>query len=182
MNVVTRMPSSVDEFLAWEREQELRFEFDGVRAVPMNGGTFAHSEIATNIVESLRQMLSPPLRAIRGDLKVVVADRIRYPDVIVSRSSINLKDDIVPDPIVVFEVLSTSTRDIDLVEKKEEYRRTIGIEHYVVLEQTRAEAIVFTRSGDRWTEHPVRPGGVMSLPAIGIELELARAYAGLDLT
>ena len=30
--------SSVSEFISWEERQELRWEFDGVRAVAMNGG------------------------------------------------------------------------------------------------------------------------------------------------
>ena len=30
-------PLTVDEFLAWERAQELRFEFDGIHPVAMTG-------------------------------------------------------------------------------------------------------------------------------------------------
>ena len=50
-----RPSMTLDEFLAWEREQELRYEFDGFAVRAMNGGTLAHSEIATNLVEALRR-------------------------------------------------------------------------------------------------------------------------------
>ena len=32
-------PLTVDEFLAWERAQDLRYEFDGTQPVAMTGGT-----------------------------------------------------------------------------------------------------------------------------------------------
>ncbi len=43
MNIALRKPMTLDEFLAWEREQELRYEFDGFAPVAMTGGTVAHS-------------------------------------------------------------------------------------------------------------------------------------------
>ena len=57
MNVALRRPMMLDEFLAWERQQDLRYEFDGTQPVAMTGGTIEHSEIATNLVEVLRQRL-----------------------------------------------------------------------------------------------------------------------------
>ncbi|MBV9749242.1 MAG: hypothetical protein JO157_10540 [Acetobacteraceae bacterium] len=50
MNVALRKPMSLDEFLARERAQDLRYEFDRFQPIAMTGGTVEHSEIATNIV------------------------------------------------------------------------------------------------------------------------------------
>jgi hypothetical protein len=33
---------TVDQFLAWERRQELRYEFDGTALVAMTGGTLGN--------------------------------------------------------------------------------------------------------------------------------------------
>ena len=105
MNVALRRPMTVDEFLAWERRQELRYEFDGVRPVAMNGGTVEHSVIATNLVRALEDRLrGKPCRAFRGDLKVIVAGRGRYPDAMVTCSPGPRGSDIIPNPGVVFEV------------------------------------------------------------------------------
>ena len=72
----------------------------------MTGGTVEHSEIATNRVEALRRRLQGRLcRAFRGDLKIVVAGRIRYPDATVTCSPVPRGTDIIPEPVVVFEVL-----------------------------------------------------------------------------
>ena len=170
----------LDEFLAWERRQELRYEFDGFQPVAMNGGTVAHSEIATNVVEALRHRLQgKPCRAFRGDLKVVVAGRVRYPDVVVTCSPVRNDADIVPDPVVLFEVLSPSTASPDRIEKNGEHEATPSVRRYVMLEQTRQAATVFTRTGGNWVGHVVKGDAVLSLPEIEAELPLGELYVGI---
>lgn len=53
MNVVVRKPMTVDEFLAWEECQELRFEFDGFQPISIVGGAAGHSAIRRNLLFSL---------------------------------------------------------------------------------------------------------------------------------
>ena len=181
MNVALRRPMTLDEFLAWERRQELRYEFDGTRPVAMTGGTVEHSEIATNLVEALRRRLQGrPCRAFRGDLKILVAGRVRYPDAAVTCSPVPRGTDIVPEPVVVFEVLSASTAATDRIEKNEEYRLTPSIRRYVMLEQARQAATVFARTGDGWAGHVLTGDAVLAMPEIGVELPLAEAYAGIE--
>ncbi len=181
MNVALRKPMSLDEFLAWEREQELKYEFDGFQPVAMNGDTIAHSEIATHLVEALRRRLQGrSRRAFRSDLKILVAGRIRYPDATVTCSPVANDADIVPEPVVVFEVLSTSTASRDRIEKNEEYRLTPSIQHYVMLEQTSQAAMMFSRTGDDWIGHVLTGDAILSFPQIGVELPLREAYAGIE--
>ena len=179
MNVALRRPMTIDAFLDWERRQELRYEFDGFGVVAMNCGTVEHSEIATNLVQALKDRLTLPCRAVRGDLKIIVAGRVRYPDAIVTCSPIPRGVDIVPDPVMVFEVLSPSTAAIDRIQKNEEYRGTASIRRYVMLEQGRAAATVFERVGEDWVGHIVT-GETLSLPEVGVELPMAAVYAGIE--
>jgi len=58
MSAPLTKPMALDEFLEWERRQELRYEFDGGQIVAMTGGTLNHSTIATNIVSSLGRRLN----------------------------------------------------------------------------------------------------------------------------
>ncbi len=171
---------TLDEFLAWERRQELRYEFDGVRPVAMTGGTVEHSEIATNLVEALRRLQGRPCRAFRGDLKIVVPGRIRYPDATVTCSPVPRGTDVISEPVVVFEVLSASTAATDRIEKNEEYRLTPSIRRYVMLEQARCAATVFSRAGDDWAGHVLTDEAVLAMPEIGVELPLAEVYAGIE--
>lgn len=180
MNVALRRPMTLDEFLAWERRQELRYEFDGARAVAMTGGRVEHSEIATNLVEALRRRLQGrPCRAFRGDLKVLVTGRVRYPDATVTCPPVPRGTDVVPEPVVVFEVLSASTAVTDRVEKNEEYRPTPSTRCYVMLEQTRRAATVFVRAGDDWAGRVRTGDAVLAMPEIGVDLPLAEVCAGI---
>lgn len=180
MNIALYRPATPDEFLAWERRQELRYEFDGTQPVAMTGGTVAHSMIATNLVRALEDALrGKPCRAFRGDLKILAAGRVRYPDAMVTCTPVTPDADVVPDPVVVFEVLSASTASTDRIEN-EEYRATPSIRRYVMLEQTRAAATVFCRAGEDWAGHVLTGDAVLAMPEIGVELMLSGLYAGLD--
>ena len=182
MNVALRKPMSLEAFLEWERQQELRYEFDGIRPVAMTGGTIAHSVIATNLVRALEDRLrGKPCRAFRGDLKILVAGRVRYPDAMVTCSPVANDADIVPEPVVVFEVISASTASIDRIAKNEEYRQTPSIQHYVMLEQLSQAATVFSRAGDDWAGHVLTGDAIVAFPEIGIVLPLAEAYAGITI-
>ena len=177
MNVALRRPMSLDEFLVWEQGQELRHEFDGLQPIAMTGGTIAHSVIATNIVVALDPKLREPCRAFQSDLKIFVQGRVRYPDVTVTCAPVTDSSDIVPDPLVVFEVLSASTAVVDRGLKAAEYQATPSIQHSVMVEQARADALVLSRDGGGWTETPIAGlTGVVSLSALGVSLPMAEIY------
>ena len=182
MSVALSSPMSLAEFLAWEREQEFRYEFDGVQPIPvaMTGGTAAHSRIAANLLLALAARLRPPFEALRGDMKILVAGRIRYPDLLVVGADVPDDADFAADPVVVVEVLSASTAIVDRNVKLAEHQATPSIQHYVMLEQSRAEAAVLSRGVDGWTETRLAgPDAVLALPAVGTEVPLHDLYRRL---
>jgi Uma2 family endonuclease len=184
MNVALRRIMTLDEFLAWEDRQELRYEFDGFRPVAMTGGSFAHAAIQRNLLFALTgRLLGKPCQPIGSELKIEVAGRIRYPDAFVVCSPVANNAHVVKHPVVVFEILSPSTAHEDLFVKNAEYRATPSIERYVVLPQSHIGALVFTRHGDHWADEVLTGDeAVLAMPEIGIEFPLSEVYAGLVLT
>ena len=181
MNVALRRPMDVAEFLAWEQRQELRYEFDGLKPVAMVGGTEAHGAISISVATALqRRLQGTRCRAFGSDMKIEVAGRIRYPDALIVCRPLQLGSRVVNDPVVVFEVLSETTAQVDRFDKNEEYRLTPSIQRYVMLEQDRPTATVFNRAGDDWVGRIVGPGGVIGMPEIGIELPLPECYEGIE--
>jgi len=176
-----RRPISVDEFLAWERRQELRYEFDGFAPAAMTGGTVNHSAIADNVIDVLRPRLVGPRRIFRSDLKIVVAGKVRYPDAVVTCSRGAGRADIIPDPVVVFEVLSPTTAVVDRVTKNADYAATASIQRYVMLEQGRVGATVFARVGANWVGTILLDDALLAMPEVGVEVPLAALYAGVEL-
>ncbi|HME23522.1 MAG TPA: Uma2 family endonuclease [Acetobacteraceae bacterium] len=181
MSMPLSKPPTLEEFLAWERKQELRYEFDGFHAVAMTGGTVNHAVITDNAVDALRRRLKSPCRAFTSNLKVLAAGKVRYPDVVVTCSPIDGSADTVPNPVVVFEVLSPSTASLDRVVKNEEYRATPSIQRYVMLEQTRIGATVFARAGESWIGTVMLGDATLELPEIGVAVALVEFYRDVDL-
>ena len=173
---------SLEAFLEWERGQELRWEFDGVSARAMTGGTEAHAAIEVNIVTALATRLrGTPCRVRGGTLKVRIGSRIRYPDAVVTCTAAAPGDDIVPEPVVVFEVPSRRTQRTDTTAKLLEYRSLDSLQRYVLLEQDQVLATVYARGAGGWTVDQPGAGAMLEMPEIGVSVPLSELYEGVAL-
>lgn len=175
-----RKPMTLEEFLAWEEAQELPWEYDGVALVAMAGGTVVQGLIQANLIRALGNRLrGGPCRVLGSHIRIAVAGSIRYPDALVVCTSTPRGTTVITDPVVVFEVLSPSTVSVDRIVKNQEYRDTPSIRHYVMLEQDRPGAMVFSRDGDDWVGHVLAGEATVPLPAIDVEVPLAELYEGI---
>jgi len=115
-------------------------------------------------------------------LKIEVAGRIRYPDAFIICRPVAPADTVIADPVVVFEILSESSTNTDLIDKNQEYRATPSVRRYAVLEQTHAAAVVFVRKGDDWVSEIVSgQDSTLRMPEIGVEIPLSELYEGIQL-
>jgi Uma2 family endonuclease len=64
VSVSLERPMSLEEFLAWEERQELRWEFDGFAPMAMTGETAAHSAIQRNIYIAIGDDWGPTVPAL----------------------------------------------------------------------------------------------------------------------
>ena len=180
MSTALRPPMDRDAFLAWENRQELRYEFDGFAPVAMTGRTVEHAIIQRNLITALTNRLrGKPCQAFGSELKILVDGSIRYPDAFVACAPIARGSLVVADPVVIFEILSPATAAIDRIVKNREYRATPSVQRYVLLEQIRSAATVFTREGTDWIGRISDADAMLALPEIGIDLPLAELYEGI---
>ncbi len=63
-------PLAVEEFLAWERTQPVRYEFDGTQPVAMTGGTIAADRGARRLLIGLEPRLRPPCEVFGENVSV----------------------------------------------------------------------------------------------------------------
>jgi Uma2 family endonuclease len=170
-------PMTLEAFLDWESGQEFKHEFDGFQPVAMTGVSAAHSTIQVNLLGLLFALLRGHHCRVHGsDLKIQVAGRIRYPDAFIVCSPVSPGALVVHDPVVVFEILSPGTSDTDHFEKNLEYRDTPSIQRYVMLEQSRRGATVFSRNGNDWVGHVLTGDEDLAVPEVGITLLMAELY------
>ena len=183
MNIALRKPMTLQQFLAWEDRQELRYEFDGFAPIAMTGGSVGHARIQRNPTFSLTSRLrGKPCEFVGSDLKFRVAeDRIRYPDGMLVWSPVARTATLVGDRVIVFEVLSPSTGGYDRIVKAREYEATPPVQRYVMLEQDCIAAVVYVRGEAAWTHELLVADSILALPEIGVELPLAELYEGIDL-
>lgn len=180
MNVMTRPGMSLEEFLAWEAGQDLKWEYDGTGPVEVTGGTRAHALIQRRILAVLDALLSGSAFEVFGsELKVQVDGRIRYPDAFVTHAGGPAGSTVVHDPIAVFEVLSDSAERTDRFTRNREDAATPSVQRYVMLEQVEAGSMVFERAGGDWVGRLLLAGAVLRMPETGIEVPVAEFYRGL---
>ena len=173
---------SLDEFLAWEREQpECHEYFDGVICM-MTGGSLDHSTIASKLWSVLDSKLrGTGCRPFRGDAKVIANNGLRYPDLSVTCSPVTGGDDIVPEPVIVVEILSPSTEREDRGRKKFDYFATPSIRQYVIVEQDERRVELYTRTETAWIDEIITGDAVLNLVAIGVEIDLDTIYEDTEL-
>ncbi len=180
MNVVMRQEMSLEEFLAWEEQQELRWEYDGSQAVAMVGGTQAHAIIQGNVIAALNiRLRATPCRAVGSDLKVQTSRAVRYPDAFVFCNPGPGSTTVISDPVVIFEIISPSTGSVDRITKNREYAGIPSVRRYVMLEQEEVAATMFERNGDDWIGRILGADAMLHMPEIGIEVPLAEFYDGV---
>jgi Uma2 family endonuclease len=173
---------TLDEFLAWEERQALRYEFDGWQPVAMTGGTVTHELIGGALRALLRdQLRGKPCQAVGPTLKIEVMGRIRYPDAFVYCTPVPPGETVIRAPVVVFEVLSPGTSRTDRIEKLREYQATPSIRRYVILEQDSIAAMVFFRQGAGWDVQALTADETLVMPEIGVTLPIGDIYADVTL-
>lgn len=174
-------PMTPDEFLAWEAQQELKWEFDGFQPYAMTGVTDAHGAIQVNLLVALGTRLRGKPCFPRGpEVKVQAGFSYRYPDAFVSCTPVPGTATIHTEPVVIFEIISKSTERTDRFVKLREYRALPSLHRYVILESDEAAATAYVRRGGAWVVEEVNAGGTLPLPDIGIAIPMDDLYEGLD--
>ena len=180
---------TVEEFLQWNLSQEQRYELvDGV-PVPLRGMAGAkdeHDTVAVNLIAALKERLrGTGCRPKTADTAVrTKIKRVRRPDVTIECSPVEPGSLEARMPIAVFEVLSPSTRQIDLGVKLQEYLRHPTIRVVVHIDPGVMDVLVYTRQEDgTWEDTRLeRPEDVISVPGLPVAIPLSTVYDDVPLT
>lgn len=168
---------TVDDFLAWEGEQEARYEWDGASVVAMTGATLGHNAVVGNIARVLFDQRPADCRTFSETVKLRIGDVIRYPDVVLACSeTFDLSDDVLDDAMVIIEVLSPSTARVDRVAKLAEYARVPSLESYLLVDPERRHVELYRREAEQLVPAAANDGTVVML-APNVELRIDDIYA-----
>lgn len=131
-------PMTVVEYLAWETEQPIKYEYVNGQVYAMAGGTLPHNDIAVNLTSALRAFLRGTgckVRMADAKVRVSAAGPYFYPDVVVSCDDRDQRAiEAISYPKCIVEVLSPSTAGFDHGDKFRYYRRIPTLEEYLLID------------------------------------------------
>jgi len=133
MNI--QFPLGMDKvaFLDWVQGREERYELDRGRVIMMTGGSRAHRQITANLFKALDARIDPQTLAVLPEFGVELqSESIRFPDIIVDRAGEAPKDLTATAPVLIAEVLSPSSEQVDLGDKSTEYLQLPSLAIYLV--------------------------------------------------
>lgn len=170
---------TIDEFLDWAEAQELgRYELLRGQIVAMSPERAEHSRAKFNITRALANSIERtriPCEAFVDSLAVVIDETTSYePDVLV-----NCGPPVAPhsmkatNPLVVVEVLSPSTRNIDKSIKIPDYFRVPGLVHYLIVDLGRRNVLHYRRTADGTITVAILREGAIQLDPPGLTLDVA---------
>ncbi len=177
---------SFEEYIALEKAEGTRFEFDNGEVYAMAGTTKRHNTIVQNITFALRPFARKNgCQTFSENVKQKLRDgeRYVYPDVIYTCDSQDLADDnevIVVSPYLIMEVLSDSTEDSDKMEKRHRYFMIPSLQCYVLVAQNPCIIEVYQRFNDFWKfQSYTALDAQIHLEALNITLSVADIYEGI---
>ncbi len=178
-------PMTVDEYYAWGELQEDRYEFvDGFAVRMRSGANRRHDQVVINVLGELGNRLrGRPCHAFTAGTAVTTGpSRRRRPDAGVECGERRDGDYAANEPRVVIEVLSPSTRELDLLGKLDEYRSVPSLREIVVVEPNAPQAMMWWRSiGGDWHSRAIEGlDESIELPSLDIALPLRGIYDGLE--
>jgi Uma2 family endonuclease len=182
MGALPKMPMTVDQYLAWAIEQPGRYELRDGRVIAMSPETAGHVECKAAVHALLRSGIRArglPCFAMIDGMTVRIDDTTAYePDALVyCGEKLPSKAIEVPAPVIVVEVLSASTRSIDLSIKLADYFRLPSIMHYLIVDPDRRRVVHHARGPGDVIATRIVTDGVIGLDPPGLELAFAAIYA-----
>ena len=188
---VTTQPNSritPEEYLALERNAEIKSEYFDGEMFAMSGATREHTQIAANITAQFdNQFMDRPCEVYPLEMrtKVAATGLYTYPDLAVVCGEPRFEDaymDTLVNPDLIIEILSRSTESYDRGKKFAHYRNVDSLREYVLVAQTECRIERFCRQDDgNWLySENTDPDGSIELTSVACRLSLSRVYHKVD--
>ena len=177
---------TVDEFLRWEDGTDTRYELVDGFVVAMAPPARAHRILAARLIGALDAALRGrrpcAAESEAGVARPDRADLCFVADIAVSCDPIHRDEQLIPDPILIVEILSPSTNAFDRNVKVPEYRQIASVQEILLLDSESAFAEILRREGERWiTEIVQGTEATLSLASVPLAVPMSELYEGIPL-
>ena len=189
--MLTRSPTktrSLEEYRNLETIAEVKHEYHDGEIIEMTGGSINHNRLVRNLIRLLDNALRKTIYEVfPSDLRLWIPQYNRglYPDLMIIAGeplfSDNRNDEIL-NPCLIIEVLSPSTSGYDRGDKFRYYRSIPQLNQYLLVSQGEILIESYSKTSENnWLLQEYIPArGIISLDSLGISLNLADIYEGVD--
>jgi Uma2 family endonuclease len=176
---------TIEEYIELYKSSEERFEYFDGEIVSMASGKISHGGIAANINREIGNLLKDhPCQVFGSDvaIKTIKAHPFRLPDVSVVCGDPIIEEfqgiEMLVNPLLICEVLSSSTASYDREEKFLVYQAIESFQEYLLVERVRPHVTRYVRQTDgQWLRADIIGlESSVKLESLGVTLPLAEVY------
>jgi Uma2 family endonuclease len=181
MNAIPKYRMTVDQYLAWAERRPGRYELVNGAVLEMSPETAGHAKRKAAVYVALMTAIrrnGVNCHALPDGMTVRIDETTAFePDAVgYCGEEMDPAEIEVFNPVIVAEVLSPSTRHVDLSAKLAGYLRVPGIMHYLIVDPVQPLIVHHARqTGDAFLTRVVRDGTI-SLDPPGMEITVAEVY------
>lgn len=176
-----------EEYLALEEAAEYKSEYYNGEILPMAGGTTNHNKIAGNLYVNLRVAFQQQYEIFFSDVRLWISryNIYTYPDLMIIEGKPVYEGKgttTVTNPLIIIEVLSSSTSNYDKGRKFRYYRSLSSFQEYILIDQYSLYIEHFTKTKDnKWllTEYETEET-VLSFSSFDFQITLQDIYHKVD--
>lgn len=178
MSIVTKLePISVGDYLREEKRGEIRHEYVKGVVYGMVGGTARHNLITGAIASTLRTHLKgTPCTVFMSDMKVQTGESFYYPDVMVVCEPVDPDSLYQTHPVILVEVLSSSTESKDRLEKLVAYQAIPSLREYILVSQDKVAIDIYRRDKAVWQLESLTYGDQIKLESVNYQAGIETFY------
>jgi len=173
---------NVDQYLAWAQSHPGRYELSEGEVIVMSPESAGQAAVKFAVQRALLTGLEArrlPCHVLADGMTIRVDETTAYePDALVycgARLAPSSME--VPNPVVVVEVLSPSTRHIDASAKLAGYFRVRSVAHYLIVDPTKPLVVHHARGSGETILTRVVTQGTIQLDPPGMTVTIADIYA-----
>lgn len=181
MTTLPRDKLSVDEFLAWSATRPGRYELYAGKAYALAPEQAGHAKVKFAVQTELARAIVrrgcnchmlPDGMTVRIDHETAhEPDALVYCGPEVAPSQVEI-----PNPVIVVEVLSPSTRHIDASAKLASYFQVPSVQHYLIVDPEGRPTIHHQRQADSTIVTRIVRAGILHIDPPGIEVDVGRFF------
>jgi Uma2 family endonuclease len=165
-----------EEYLRREMASDIRHEYVDGHVYAMSGASRNHERITGNVYGSfLGHLRNSSCESFASNIKVKAGTKFFYPDVMVVCDDSHGDANNTQAPVIVVEVLSSSTRRTDETIKRMDYQNLPSLTELIFVEQDFVDVEVCRRS-EGWVSRHYFMGDDVIFESIGLTLAVETIY------